>query len=121
MKKVPEIVERGHDKQSEHDRVIDAVVIEYEEKYPYVFMNPGERKNARISGYEDSYHDILVLDSEKVLVLLEEVETEETVNEEHVKDQWIPYSKINALIYLCVPVSHRDKALEISTRLNVQR
>lgn len=61
---------------------------------------------------KDMFPDIVVVGRPgQFLRLIAEVETEDTVNEEHARNQWLPYSQVGELlIYVptgCVPETKR--------------
>lgn len=114
------MVQREKLKADEHDTVIDALYTEYNKQYPKVWKNPNQEKNMTIKGHPDIYPDILVANKENMLEFMEEVETEDFVNEKHAKEQWIPYSKVRTAFYLRVPLGSQDNAREILKKLKIK-
>lgn len=106
-------------KQDEHDKVIDTLYTEYKKQYPKVWKNPNQEKNMTIKDHEGIYPDILVANERNILEFIEEVEIEETVTEEHAKEQWIPYSKVNTSFYLRVPLGSQVNARKILADLKI--
>jgi len=105
--------------QNEHDKVIEYLANIYRNQYPKVYTNPDGEKNMGIKGHEGIYPDILVANEQNILEFIEEVETEDTVTEEHAKEQWVPYSKVRTTFYLRVPFGSQDIARSILTKLNI--
>jgi hypothetical protein len=106
-------------KQDEHDKVIEYLASIYRTQYPKVYTNPNGQKNVNIKGHEDIYPDILVADEQNILKFIEEVETEDTVTEEHAKEQWVPYSKVGTTFYLRVPFGLQNSARNILAKLSI--
>lgn len=106
-------------KQDEHDNVVEYLANIYRNQYPKVYTNPDGQKNTNIKGHEDVYPDILVADEQNILIFIEEVETEDTVTEEHAKEQWVPYSKVKTTFYLRVPFGSQNTARNILAKLGV--
>ncbi|MEM3629256.1 MAG: hypothetical protein QXE06_07815 [Candidatus Bathyarchaeia archaeon] len=106
-------------RQDEHDNVVEYLATIYRNQYPKVYTNPDGQKNTNIKGHEDVYPDILVADEQNILIFIEEVETEDTVTEEHAKEQWIPYSKVRTTFYLRVPFGSQNTARNILAKLGI--
>jgi len=113
------MVQREKLKQGEHDKVIEYLENTYRKQYPKVYTNPNGEKKMNIKGHEDLYPDVLVVNEQNILQFIEEVETEDSVTEEHAKEQWIPYSKVNTSFYLRVPLGSQVNARKILADLKI--
>jgi hypothetical protein len=92
------------------------------EDYPHLktFLNDPERTMAVPVGGEALYPDIVVLQwPEKVVEMLAEVETADTVTEEQARQRWLPFSRAGRL-YLFVPVGLAQEAKRLCRRLGVE-
>ena len=108
--------------QKEHDQVIFASLKTYEKywKQGYIIsINPGEKLCHDIGG--GHFPDLVVWSSlssnesifnNKSTLIIEEVETEETINEVEAK-QWESYAKYDATFFLIVPRNSLEKTKEI--------
>lgn len=113
------MVQRSDEKQTEHDKVIEYLESVYENQYPKVYTNPNGKKNFSIEGYEGICPDILVANEENFLTFIEEVETSDTVSEDHAKEQWVPYFKLRTTFHIRVPLGSQEKAREILAKLKI--
>lgn len=77
-----------------------------------VFFNLDGAKNKEINGM---YPDLVVFDRKgENPIIIEEVETENSINEESAEKKWIPYSGIdNAQFRLVVPRGMKERAMRI--------
>jgi hypothetical protein len=62
---------------------------------------------------------MLVPRGEKNSTIIIEVETEESVNDNHADEQWKPYSKLGRTLYLLVPANSLEEAKRIYRRTEV--
>lgn len=88
-----------------HDKVVKAVANTYERrKGVLVYINPGEEKNfAVLSNDKEFYPDVVITDEEENrLLIIEEIETDDSVNEDE-KSQWIKYASFGTKFNLVVP------------------
>lgn len=113
------MVQRKESKQGEHDKVIDILATKYKQKYPKVYTNPNGQKNTSIKEHPDIYPDVVVANEQNTLQFIEEVETEDSVTEDHAKEQWIPYSKVRTTFYLRVPLGSQGNARKILQKLKI--
>jgi len=97
-------VHRATEKTTLHDRIIQIVASANNETFE-VHTNPSSNKNWFISEGEEKYFpDVILLPkgaSRSTIII--EVETDESVNEEHAGDQWEPYARLGRKFYLLVP------------------
>jgi hypothetical protein len=89
--------------QSEHDMVVIASA----DTYPFtdkVYTNPNGERNYSVDGV---YPDVVVLrdhgPSEGIII--EEIETEESVNKDERDQQWTKYASLGCTFHLVVPRS----------------
>ncbi|HWP93597.1 MAG TPA: hypothetical protein VNN20_15495 [Thermodesulfobacteriota bacterium] len=99
---------RSKDEQFLHDWVINKVKEKYSKLYKEVQTNPGEDKNYEFKG---SYPDVVFVNYGQV-VLIAEVETENTINEEEV-NEWKELSSLGVQLVLLVPKELQNTARDI--------
>ena len=99
---------RSKDEQFLHDWVINKVKEKYSKLYKEVQTNPGEEKNFEFKG---SYPDVVFVNYGQV-VLIAEVETENTINEEEV-NEWKELSNLGVQLVLLVPKELQNMARDI--------
>jgi hypothetical protein len=99
---------RSKDEQFLHDWVIRKLKEKYSRLYKEVQTNPGEEKNFEFKGY---YPDVVFANYGQI-VLIAEVETEETINEEEVKE-WRELSNLGVQLVLLVPKEMQNAARDI--------
>ena len=96
-----------------HDRVISRAKQRLEQQGCYVVANPGQEKNPRGSVKRDDrrvYPDLVIRPpEEKSITRLQEVETEDSVDNDEVK-QWKEYNAGESSFYLIVPGGYVSKA-----------
>jgi len=99
---------------TEHDTIVNLAASLVGGKYE-VYTNPGGEKNRWIACKDRKhYPDIMLVPSgEKNSTIIVEVETEETVTDDHAEEQWKPYSKLDRIFYLLVPADLLDEAKRI--------
>lgn len=91
------------------------------EDYPDLrtFLNDPERTMAVPVGGEAFYPDVVVVKwPEKVVEMLAEVETADTVTEEQARERWLPLSRAGRL-YLFVPVGLARETKRLCRRMGV--
>lgn len=106
--------------QKEHDIVVAASAGTYNELIKQghkVSTNPNGQQNQKVGG--DHYPDVIVWKPNQenpntgTAIVIEEIETEETVNESEAK-QWREYAELGISIFrLIVPLSKVQSALQI--------
>jgi hypothetical protein len=99
---------RSKDEQFLHDWVIRKLKEKYSRLYKEVQTNPGEEKNFEFKGY---YPDVVFANYGQI-VLIAEVETEETINEDEVKE-WRELSNLGVQLVLLVPKEMQNAARDI--------
>ncbi len=95
--------------QGLHDRVVEAVAVEEERAWPNyrVHRNPGQEKNKAV---DVEYPDVVLeLQISGEVVSIDEVETDDTVNESAV-DQWKSYGALGPAFDLIVPAGSQTTA-----------
>lgn len=101
-------MERSTDEQFLHDWVIRKVSDKYSREYSKVHINPGDEKNYEYNGV---YPDI-VFENYEQIVMIAEVETKETINEERAQ-KWKELSELGAKLSLLVPKNMQNAARDI--------
>ncbi len=99
---------RSRDEQFLHDWVIQKIKEKYSRLYKEVHTNPGEEKNFELKGY---YPDVVFVNYGQI-VLIAEVETQETINEKEV-NEWRDMSNLGAQLVLLVPKEFQNVARDI--------
>jgi hypothetical protein len=99
---------RSQDEQFLHDWVIGKIREKYSRLYKEVHTNPGKEKKFELKGY---YPDVVFVNYGQV-VLVAEVETQETINEEEA-EEWKDLSNLGAQLVLVVPKEMQNAAREI--------
>ncbi|MGH7889204.1 MAG: hypothetical protein ACRENF_01485 [Thermodesulfobacteriota bacterium] len=105
---------RSKDEQFLHDWVIRKLKEKYSRLYKEVHTNPGEEKNFELKGH---YPDVVFVNYGQI-VLIAEVETEETINEEEVKE-WKELSTLGVQLVLLVPKEMQNAARDICWKSGV--
>jgi hypothetical protein len=110
-------VYRATQKVTLHDKIVELVASANSDKFE-VRSNPGGEKNWVIrDGGAEYYPDVVLIpkgSSQSTVIV--EVETDESVNEDHALEQWVPYSKLGRKFYLLIPSSSLDEAKAICRR-----
>ena len=99
---------RSTDEQFLHDWVIRKVSEKYSREYSKVHINPGDEQNYEYNG---AYPDI-VFENYEQIVMIAEVETKETINEERA-EKWKELSELGAKLSLLVPKKMQNAARDI--------
>ena len=110
---------REAEEQKIHEDVIYLLETQYRREYPNVFLNPENKKKAAVKSL-DIYPDIIVSNRDKKIILIEEVETENTVSKEHASKQWREYAKGRYRFIIRVPYEMKEKALKILEELGIK-
>jgi len=105
----------------EHDEVIALAASQIDSTKFAVYTNPGGEKNRTIRfGDSELAPDVMLVPlGGKYSTFIIEVETDETVTEAHALEQWIPYSRLEKVFYLVVPLRALKKAKDICQRLGI--
>src|SRR5947207_1085461 len=98
---------------TEHDVIVNlaaSLISDYE-----VHKNPDGEKNRWIEHNSEKYYPdiMLVPRGQKNSTIIIEVETDESVNDDHADEQWKPYSKLGRAFYLLVPADSLEEAKRI--------
>ncbi len=101
-------MERSRDEQFLHDWVIGKIKEKYSRLYKEVHTNPGGEKGFELKGH---YPDVVFVNYGQI-VLVAEVETQETINEEEA-EEWKDLSNLGAQLVLVVPKEMQNAAREI--------
>lgn len=99
---------RSQDEQFLHDWVIRKIKDKYSMIYKEIHINPGREKNFKFKEY---YPDVVFVNY-GLPVLIAEVETHETINEEEVKE-WKELSNLGVQLVLLVPKEMQNAARDI--------
>ena len=99
---------RSRDEQLLHDWVIRKIKDKYSRLYKEVHTNPGDEKGFEFKGH---YPDVVFVNYGQV-VLIAEVETEETINQEEV-EEWKQLSSLGVQLVLLVPKEMQSAARDI--------
>lgn len=99
---------RTTDEQFLHDWVIRNIKAHFGREYKDVHINPGDEKNYELNGlYPDA-----VFENYGQVVMVIEVETENTVNEQKA-EQWKAMSELGAKLSVLVPADSQKAARDI--------
>lgn len=111
---------RAAQKVTLHDKIIEVVASANTNEFE-VRTNPDGQKNWLIrDGKAEYYPDvILVPKGSRRSTIIIEVETDESVNEDHALEQWVPYSKLGRKFYLLVPSGSSEGAKAICRRRGI--
>jgi len=90
---------RGKSKQTEHDLVVEASADTFRKTGGSASTNPRNEKNAEVAGL---YPDV-VAKQENGMIVVEEIETEDSVTQDECENQWKPYSELGYQFNLIVP------------------
>jgi hypothetical protein len=113
------MITRETEEQKIHEDIISLVVNQYRKEYPHIFLNPENKRKAAVKSL-DIYPDIIVSNKEKKIILIEEVETENTVIKEHAVKQWREYAKGRYRFIIRVPYELQEKAAKIVEDLGIE-
>jgi len=113
-------VYRATQKVTLHDKIIEIVAVANSATFE-VRTNPSSEKNWYIdASSERHFPDIILLPkgSSRSTIIIE-VETDESVNEEHAREQWVSYANLGRTFYLLVPAGSLPSAKIICHRNNI--
>src|SRR5712691_2596873 len=99
-----------------HDSILNlaaSLISDYE-----VHKNPDGEKNRWIEDPGQKYYPdiMLVPRGQKNSTIIIEVETDESVNDDHADEQWKFYARLNRAFYLLVPGNSLEEAKRICQR-----
>lgn len=102
-----------------HDKVVKASANTYKiHEGVLIYINPSEEKNFFIlSNGEKFYPDVVITDEENRILTVEEIETDDSVNENE-KSQWIKYASFGIKFRLVVPKSKLTEAKNLTLGIN---
>lgn len=103
---------RPEREQAEHDRLIRFLQAKYK-KYEVV-ANPGDERNASIKVAATTHFPDLVLNSDRKLAGVVEIETAASVNNLETMAKWVPFSRARVPFHLYVPVQGYETALRLA-------
>lgn len=111
---------RATQKTTLHDRIIQIAASANADKFE-VHTNPSSEKNWYISeGSAKHFPDVILRPkgaSRSTIII--EVETEESVSEEHAVDQWEHYARLERKFYLLVPANSLSSAKTTCNRKGI--
>jgi len=93
------MVIRGKSRQTEHDLVVEASADTFRKTGGSASTNPSSEKNIEVSGL---YPDVVAKKANGTIVI-EEIETEDSVTQDECENQWKPYSELGYQFNLIVP------------------
>ena len=101
-----------------HDKVVEAIKDNLNQRDYDVYINPGEQKNARIG---DNYPDVIMTEKGKTNAqFIMEVEVDSSVTQHEAETQWKKYAtEINATFYLVVPQKLVNTARQLCQNNNI--
>jgi len=113
-------VNRTKEKLTLHDKIIEIAASANANNFE-VRTNPNGEKNWFIrDGAEQYYPDLVLLPNGATQsTIIIEVETDESVEEDHAEEQWVPYSRLGRKFYLLVPSTCTARAKAICRRLGI--
>ncbi len=102
------MAKRSEEAQREHDLIVNNSLKSWIDRGDVkAFANPGDEHNFSVAGIY--YPDIVVLDPNNNFYLIEEVETEDTVNEQEL-EEWKQFAGFGVTLNLIVPENKREDA-----------
>jgi len=104
---------RPEREQAEHDRLIHFLQGKYDKDNYEVVANPGDEQNAAVRIATRPHFPDLVLNSDKKLAGVVEIETAASVNRLETMYKWVPFSRARVPFHLYVPVQGYDTALRL--------
>ncbi|GIW46468.1 MAG: hypothetical protein KatS3mg078_0345 [Deltaproteobacteria bacterium] len=99
---------RSKNEQLLHDWVIERLKEKYSRMYKEIHVNPGNEKNFEFKGH---YPDAVFVNYGQVILIVE-VETQETINAEEAQE-WKELSELGVQLVLLVPRELQNLAREI--------
>lgn len=101
-----------------HDRVVEEIKDNLNQKDYDIYINPGSEKNASVAG---NYPDVIMTKKgETTVQFIMEVETSDSITKTEAEDQWKKYAtEIKATFYLIVPEASRSRAIQLCQQVGV--
>ena len=100
-----------------HDMVINETVKRFYNKEELkVHVNLNAEKKFKVGDY---YPDIVVIKNEKIIII-EEVETVDSINFNELEEQWLPYSKFGYKFILDVPKEKLHETVSLTKNLKCE-
>jgi hypothetical protein len=115
---VSPIYVRPEREQAEHDRLIRFLQAKYK-KFD-VIVNPGDERNAGVKIAAVSHFPDLILNEDKRLAGLVEIETAASVNNLETMAKWVPFSRARVPFHLYVPVQGYEAAVRLAEAHHVK-
>jgi hypothetical protein len=110
---VSPIYVRPEREQAEHDRLIRFLQAKYSRKFEAV-ANPGDERIAPVKVATVTHFPDLVLNEDKRLAGVVEIETAASVNNLETMAKWVPFSRARVPFHLYVPVQGYEAALRLA-------
>jgi len=104
--------------QDVHDRLIESVATLLTDKHPgwFVYTNPGAEKNLAVDG---QWPDLVLVDDQRTVRAVYEVETGDTVDLGHAAQQWVAFSALGKPFFLVVPEERAAQTRQLARELGV--
>ena len=101
-----------------HDRVVEEIKNNLNQKDYDIYINPGSEKNASVSG---NYPDVIMTKKgETTVQFIMEVETSDSITKTEAEGQWKKYAtEIKATFYLVVPKASISRAIQLCQQVGV--
>jgi hypothetical protein len=110
---VSPIYVRPEREQAEHDRLIRFLQAKYSRKFE-ALANPGDERVAPVKLAAATHFPDIVLNEDKRLAGLVEIETAASVNNLETMAKWVPFSRARVPFHLYVPVQGYEAALRLA-------
>lgn len=104
---------RPEREQAEHDRLIRFLQAKYSRKFE-ALANPGDERVAPVKLAAATHFPDIVLNEDKRLAGLVEIETAASVNNLETMAKWVPFSRARVPFHLYVPVQGYEAALRLA-------
>lgn len=104
---------RPEREQAEHDRLIRFLQAKYSRKFE-ALANPGDERVAPVKLAAATHFPDIVLNEDKRLAGLVEIETVASVNNLETMAKWVPFSRARVPFHLYVPVQGYEAALRLA-------
>lgn len=118
------IKSREPEDQSLHDRVIDELAKYYSDEPDVMIHKNSNQKYVWV--VDGLYPDVIVYKlkggfATNTPIKIAEVETNKSVNDYEAKEQWVPYTELNILIFdLVVPKKCTARAMELLRKYHIE-
>ena len=104
---------RPEREQAEHDRLIRFLQAKYSKRFEAV-ANPGDERTAPVKVAAVTHFPDIVLNEDKRLAGVVEIETAASVNNLETMAKWVPFSRARVPFHLYVPVQGYEAALRLA-------